>query len=178
MHHELIMAGFGGQGIMFAGQLLAYAGMLEDRCVSWIPSYGPEMRGGTANCSVVVSGREISCPMVSTPTILLALNMPSLEKFEPTVVSGGIIIYNSSLASRPPARNDVEVVAVPANQIAEELGNSRITNMVILGALIQKTALINMKSVFAALEKVLPEHRHHLIGLNRQALEAGAEYCK
>lgn len=178
MHHELIMAGFGGQGIMFAGQLLAYAGMLEDRNVSWIPSYGPEMRGGTANCSVVVSDKEISCPIVSDPTILLALNLPSLERFEPTVQAGCLIIYNSSLASQPPDRKDVEAAGVPANEIAEKLGNSRIANMVILGALIQKTSIVSMDSVVRALEKVLPEHRRRLIPLNKSALEAGAEYCK
>lgn len=178
MHHEIIMAGFGGQGIMFAGQLLAYAGMLEDRFVSWIPSYGPEMRGGTANCSVVVSDREISCPMVSAPSILIALNLPSLERFEPAVVSGGTIVYNSSLITKAPERDDIEMAAVPANETAEKLGNVRIANMVALGALVQKTGLVRMDSLVAALKEVLPEHRQHLIPLNKSALEAGAEHCK
>jgi 2-oxoglutarate ferredoxin oxidoreductase subunit gamma len=178
MNHELILAGFGGQGIMFAGQLLAYAGMLEDKHVSWIPSYGPEMRGGTANCSVVVSDKEISCPIVTEPSILVALNMPSLEKFEPSVQEKGLIVYNSSLAVQPPSRNGIDTLAVPGNKIAEELGNSRVVNMVMVGALVEKTGLVSMDSVFAALEKVLPEHRRHLIPLNKSALEAGAERCK
>jgi 2-oxoglutarate ferredoxin oxidoreductase subunit gamma len=177
MHHELILAGFGGQGVMFAGQLLAYAGMLEDKCVSWIPSYGPEMRGGTANCSVVISDREISSPIVTEPTILVALNNPSLEKFESELKTGGIIIYNSSLCS-PPSWKDVEVLGVPANEIAENLGNAKIINMVIVGALAAKTGLVSMDSVAVALGKVLPEHRHNLIPLNKSALEAGADVGK
>jgi 2-oxoglutarate ferredoxin oxidoreductase subunit gamma len=178
MNHELILAGFGGQGIMFAGQLLAYAGMLENKHVSWIPSYGPEMRGGTANCSVVVSDKEISCPIVTEPSILVALNMPSLEKFEPSVQEKGLIVYNSSLAVQPPDRNGVDTLAVPGNQIAEELGSSKVVNMVMVGALVEKTRLVGMDSVFAALEKVLPQHRRHLIPLNKSALEAGAECCR
>lgn len=178
MHHELILAGFGGQGIMFAGELLAYAGMLEDKHVSLIRSYGPEMRGGTANCSVVVSDREISSPMVTEPSILLAFNLPSLEKFEPEVRKGGLIIYNSSLIPTPPERRDVEMLEVPANAIAENLGNSRIVNMVMVGALAAKTGLVAMDTLAAALDKVLPEHRHNLIPLNKSALEAGADHCK
>ena len=174
MHHELILAGFGGQGIMFAGELLAYAGMLEDKHVSLIRSYGPEMRGGTANCSVVVSDGEISNPIVTEPSILLAFNLPSLERFEPDVKAGGLIIYNSSLINKAPVREDVEVLAVPANEIAESLGNNRIVNMVMVGALAAKTGLVKMDTVSAALSKVLPEHRHSLIPLNTQALEAGA----
>lgn len=177
MHQELILAGFGGQGIMFAGQLLAYAGMLEDKHVSWIPSYGPEMRGGTANCSVVVSDREISSPIVTDPTILMAFNMPSLEKFEPGVRTGGLIIYNSSLCD-PPNRTDVNTLAVPANEIAEGLGSSKIVNMVAVGALVEKTGLVSMDSIIAALKKVLPENRHNLIDLNTQALNAGAVHVR
>ena len=176
MHHELILAGFGGQGIMFAGQLLAYAGMLEDRHVSWIPSYGPEMRGGTANCSVVVSNREISCPMIADPSILMAFNMPSLEKFEPRVQPGGLIIYNSSRITSPPSRKDTDVLEIPANTIAEELGSNRTVNMVMVGALAAKTGVVSLDSVISALGKVLPEHRSHLIPVNKRALEAGAEY--
>jgi len=174
MHHELILAGFGGQGVMFAGQLLANAGMLEDKHVSWIPSYGPEMRGGTANCSVVISDREISSPIVTEPTILVALNMPSLERFEGTVKTGGTIVFNSSLC-KPPSREDVQVLGVPANEIAENLGNSKIVNMVIVGALAEKTGLVGMDTIVKALERVLPENRHSLIPLNKSALEAGAK---
>lgn len=178
MHHELILAGFGGQGVMLAGQLLAYAGMLEDKHVSWIPSYGAEMRGGTANCSVVISAREISSPIVTEPTILVALNMPSLEKFESQVKAGGTIIYNSSLCNPPSRKDDVQILDIPANEISESLGTSKVANMVAVGAVVEKTGLVSMDTVVAALSKVLPEHRHNLIPLNKSALEAGAQASK
>jgi len=177
MHHEIIIAGFGGQGVMFAGQLLTHAGMVEERHVSWIPSYGPEMRGGTANCSVVVSDREISSPVVTEPTILVVLNQPSLDKFEPAVRPGKLIFYNSSIISRRPKRDDVTAYGIPANEMADKLGSSKVTNMVMLGALIEKTKIVALDTVLSSLEKVLPEHRHNLIPLNKRALEAGIEYA-
>ncbi len=163
---------------MFAGQLLAYAGMLEDKHVSWIPSYGAEMRGGTANCSVVISDKEISSPIVTEPTILVALNMPSLNKFEAQVKGGGAIIYNSSLCDPPSRKDDVHILGIPANEIAESLGSSKIANVVAIGAVVEKTGLVRMDTVVAALAYVLPEHRHKLIPLNKSALEAGAEAAK
>ncbi|NLJ99640.1 MAG: 2-oxoacid:ferredoxin oxidoreductase subunit gamma [Clostridia bacterium] len=178
MHHELIIAGFGGQGIMFAGQLLTYTGMMEDRHVSYIPSYGPEMRGGTANCSVVISEKEIGSPIVTDPGILVTLNQPAFDKFAPTVKDGGLIIYNSTLINGELPGEDVETLAVPASKIADELGNPRITNMVMLGALIKKTQMVSLETILDSLEKVLPEHRHNLIPLNKQALEAGMEYTE
>ncbi len=162
MTHEMIFAGFGGQGVMLMGQILAYAGMLEDKHVSWLPSYGPEMRGGTANCTVVVAEQHVGSPVVTRPNLVVAMNLPSLDKFEVSIKPGGLLIYNSSLISRQPGRNDIEVLAVPANEIANELGNDRVSNMVVLGALLGKRPMVKMESIHAALRHILPPHRHHL----------------
>ncbi|AVX20069.1 MULTISPECIES: 2-oxoacid:acceptor oxidoreductase family protein [Carboxydocella] len=176
MLHEIIMAGFGGQGIMSMGQLLTYAGMFEGKHVAWIPSYGPEMRGGTANCGVTVSDRPISSPVVFNPTAAIIMNIPSLDKFEPAVKPGGLILVNSSLVDRQVKRTDIKAFYIPANEIAEELGNPRVAGMVILGALVALTSMVSFKSLEEALKKVLPEYRHKLIPLNMQALERGATY--
>lgn len=173
MQAEIVIAGFGGQGVMVLGELLAYAGMLENRNVSWFPSYGPEMRGGTANCTVVISDRRIGSPVVSRPGILVAMNLPSLLKFAPSVLENGLILYNSSLIEQPPDRQDVRVISVPANKIADDLGESRIANMVVLGALIGASGVVSLDAVTESLKKVLPARRHNLIPLNRKALEAG-----
>lgn len=143
---DIIIAGFGGQGVLVLGQLITYAGMIEDKAVSWFPSYGPEQRGGTCNCSVVVSEEEIGSPLVSKPTVAIVMNAPSMERFEPTVAPGGLIIYNSTLISQKPQRSDVRVVAVPANEIADELGNTRVANMVLLGSFIEATRLIEIRA--------------------------------
>lgn len=178
MKHEVIIAGFGGQGVMIAGEVLAYAGMLEGRKVSWLPSYGPEMRGGTANCSVVVSDQEIASPLVTEPTAVVVMNRPSLDKFEGWLVPGGVLVVNTSLVNREPVRNDVHVVKVPCNEIAYRLGSDRVANMIALGALIARTAVVKMDSVAEALRKVFPPHRHNLIPLNLQALQKGVELAK
>lgn len=175
MQEQVIFAGFGGQGVMLIGQLVTYAGMMEGANVSWMPSYGPEMRGGTANCQVVVSPKEVSSPLVTEPTSLIALNKPSLDKFAPWVRRDGLIIYNSSLIELPPERTDVRVLAVPANKIANELGDLRIANMVALGAYLATTRVVGSDTVLDAMKKVLPERRHNLIPLNRQALARGIE---
>ncbi len=178
MLQEIIMAGFGGQGIMSMGQLLTYAGMLENKHVAWIPSYGPEMRGGTANCGVTISDREISSPVVFEPTAAIIMNRPSLDKFEPTVKPGGIILVNSSLIDNKVQRTDIKAYYIQANELAEELGNSRVSGMVILGALLELTKVVNFDSVEESLKKVLPEYRYNLIPLNRKALEKGAEVVR
>jgi len=173
---EIIMAGFGGQGVMSMGQLLAYAGMLEEKAVSWMPSYGPEMRGGTANCTVVITEEEqVGSPIVSDPTTLVAMNYPSVQKFKEAVQKDGILLYNSSLIETEVTADGIHVYPIPANEIAVELGNSRIANMVMLGALIELTKIVSIESVLESLKKVLPERRHNLIPLNEQALRKGAE---
>jgi len=168
------LAGFGGQGVLMLGLMLAQAGMLAGYNVSWIPSYGPEMRGGTANCHVNLSRRRIGSPIVSKPTVLVAMNLPSLEKFEREVAAGGLIIYDSSLIVRPPQRTDVEVVAIPATEIADSLGNTRIANMVILGAYVAKSQCLSQEAISAALPEVIK--RKNLIPLNRQAFEKGMAF--
>lgn len=175
---DMILAGFGGQGVMSMGQLVAYSGMLEGKEVSWMPSYGPEMRGGTANCTVVVSEDPIGSPVVVEPQIVVAMNLPSLDKFESMVKPGGVLIINSSLINRSCERDDITVIEVPANQIANDLGNSKVANMVILGTVIAQTKVVDQDSVIESLKKVLPEHRHNLIPMNKEALDKGAAYAK
>lgn len=175
IEEEIIIAGFGGQGIMFIGQILAYAGMLEGRNVSWMPSYGPEMRGGTANCGVIISSEEIASPVVAEPTSLIIMNQPSLAKFEPSLVTGGLLVYNSSLIEVVPQRNDVICLPVPANTIAESLGDARISNMVALGAYLARKPVVEPASIIESLKKVLPPERHTLILRNIEALNKGLE---
>jgi len=177
MHHEIIIAGFGGQGIMFAGQLLTHAGMVEGRHVSWIPSYGPEMRGGTANCSVVISNREISSPIVTEPTILIVFNQPSLEKFENCVKPEGFIFYNSSIIKRAPQNQNASSYGVPVNEMADELGNPKVANMVMLGALIKITKIVSPETLLSSLEKALGRNKKNMLSLNEKALKAGMEYA-
>ena len=174
----MILAGFGGQGVMSMGQLIAYSGMLEGKEVSWMPSYGPEMRGGTANCTVVVSEEVIGSPVVVEPQVVVAMNLPSLDKFESMVKPGGVLIINTSLINRTCQREDITVIEVPANEIANELGNSRVANMVVLGTLIAQTKVVTKDSIIESLKKVLPEHRHNLIPMNESALDKGAEFTK
>ncbi|HHT70050.1 MAG TPA: 2-oxoacid:ferredoxin oxidoreductase subunit gamma [Firmicutes bacterium] len=178
MQHEFIFAGFGGQGVLLMGQLLAHAAMDEGKKVSWIPSYGPEMRGGTANCTVIVSEREIGSPVVSSPSCVVAMNLPSLDKFEKAVKPGGVLVINSSLVTREPKRQDVTVVKVPATGVANELGNARVANMVALGAVVEATGVVTPDSVLEALRKNLPAHRQNLLPLNREAIEKGRDAAR
>ena len=174
MLQEIILAGFGGQGVMSMGQLLAYAGMFEDKHVSWIPSYGPEMRGGTANCAVTVSDSPISSPVINEPNTLIVLNRPSLEKFEKDLQPGGLLLMNSSLIDSTPQREDIQVVKISSDELANaKFGNTRVANMIILGAYLELTKAVGLDSVEKALKKVLPEYRHNLIPMNREALEMG-----
>ncbi|MDR3575366.1 MAG: 2-oxoacid:acceptor oxidoreductase family protein [Anaerolineaceae bacterium] len=176
MQTELIIAGFGGQGVLFAGQLLAYAALGSGKEVTWIPSYGPEMRGGTANCTVTISDEEIGSPVVRNPQAAIVLNLPSLDKYEPLVKPGGVLIINTSMIPRMATRTDLKVVHIPASEIAETIGDKRMTNMVLLGSLLANLPVLT----FAAVEKALAEHtpdRHkRFLPLNIQALKQGAAY--
>lgn len=172
---EAIFAGFGGQGIMLMGQLLAYAGMYENKKVTYFPSYGPEMRGGTANCSVVVSDDPVASPVISEPDIVVAMNRPSLERFEKTVKPGGILLYNSSLIDIRPKRSDIKVIPVQANDIAVELGNSKVANMVMLGTIIKNTNVVSFDTIISLLQKTFSGKKQGLIAVNKAAIERGME---
>ena len=175
MTHEIICAGFGGQGVMLIGQLLAYGGMIEGKAVTWFPAYGPEMRGGTANCSVVISDQPVGSPIVSEPDGIIAMNRPSLEKFKLAVKPGGVIVYNSSMIEAVPEIPGLKTFPVPTNEIANELGNDKVANMVALGAYLGLTKIVDLSSIEEALKQVLPPHRHKLIPLNSAALQKGLE---
>ena len=174
MLEEIIIAGFGGQGVMSMGQLIAYAGMLEEKGVSWLPSYGPEQRGGTANCAVVISDEQVGSPLVTRPSTAIILNNPSFDKFEPLVRPGGLLIINSSLVTRVSGRSDVEIIELTATDMATDLGNTRVANMILLGAFIERTKVVSCETVIQSLKKVLSEDKHHLIEVNKQALNKGS----
>jgi 2-oxoglutarate ferredoxin oxidoreductase subunit gamma len=176
MQQEVIIAGFGGQGVLFAGQLLAYTAMDEGKEVTWIPSYGPEMRGGTANCTVVVADEEIGSPFVKNPTAVIAMNLPSLDKYEDLIAKGGVLVVNASMVNREVTREDIIVVSVPANDIALEMGSERSMNMIMLGALLANLDLLSLDAVAAALEAHLPKRHHKFLPANKAALHKGAEF--
>jgi 2-oxoglutarate ferredoxin oxidoreductase subunit gamma len=175
MTHELLAAGFGGQGVLSMGMTLAYAGMLEGKEISWMPSYGPEMRGGTANCITTVSDTKISSPIITMFDTVVALNQPSLDKFEHAVKPGGLLVYDATNILTPPRRTDIDVLPLPASQEAVALKNGKIMNMIVLGAFIGRTHVVRLESIMDALRKVLPERYHHLLPLNEQALRRGME---
>ena len=176
--HEIIFAGFGGQGILSMGQIIAYAAMIEEKEISWMPSYGPEMRGGTANCIVIVSPDRISSPIISRFDSALVLNQPSLDKFENEVKQGGLLIFEQSSIINIPTRADIEVLSIPANEEAQKLGKKQVANMILLGAFLQRRPIVNTENILKALKKVLPERHHHLIPLNEQALAIGNGLAK
>lgn len=178
MQTEIVIAGFGGQGVLFAGQVLAYAAMDNDFDVTWIPSYGPEMRGGTANCTVILADEEIGSPLVRNPKAAIVLNLPSLDKYEPLVVPEGVLVANSSLINRVPERTDIQTVFIPANEIAESLGDKRLTNMVALGALLAQLPVLPIEAIEQALRDHLPERHRHLLPVNYQALQQGAHFAR
>jgi 2-oxoglutarate ferredoxin oxidoreductase subunit gamma len=176
LNERIICAGFGGQGVMLMGQLISYAGMLEDKEVSWLPSYGPEMRGGTANCSVMVSSKPIGSPVIANDaTAAIIMNLPSLDKFEVEVLPEGNLLINSSLIERKTKRTDLHVYYIPANDIAVELGNAKVANMIMLGAYLELTKTVSVESVMAALKKTFGESKAHLLKINEEALKKGAE---
>lgn len=175
MQTEIIIAGFGGQGVLFAGQVLAYAAMDFGKEVTWIPSYGPEMRGGTANCTVIISDEEIGSPMVRNPKAVIALNLPSADKYEPLVAEGGVLLGNQSLINRSFTRQDIKTALLPANEIAEKIGDRRLTNMVMLGALLELLPVLPAEAIEKALKNHLPERHKRLLPANLDALQAGKE---
>ena len=176
MQTEVVIAGFGGQGVLFAGQILAYAAMDAGKEVTWIPSYGPEMRGGTANCTVVIADEEIGSPLVRHPRGLIAMNLPSLDKYEHQIQSEGIIIINTSLIDRRLVRDDLISVYIPANEIAESLGEKRLANIVLLGALITSLPVLEVNDIEQSIIDHLPEKHRDLLTSNLQALKLGAEF--
>jgi len=178
MQEEVIISGFGGQGALFAGQLLAYAAMDQGLEVTWIPSYGPEMRGGKARCTVVVSDQPIGAPLVRRPSAAIVLNIPSMEAFEPAVKPGGVLVVNSSMVPDESEREDIDVVYAPASDLATEIGNVRMANVVCLGALVEATGVVSLDAVAQALDDHLPERHRSLLDLNKEALQKGAALAR
>lgn len=176
--HKICCAGFGGQGVMSMGQLLAYAGMLEGKEVSWCPSYGPEMRGGTANCAVVVSDNPVGSPViVSNATVAVVMNLPSFDKFVNMVAPGGTVFINSSLIDKKVERTDVSVYYIPANEIASELNNPKLLNIIMLGAVVEIEKMVASESILEAFKKVFGASKEKFIPVNREALAKGAEFA-
>ena len=178
MQYDIIFSGFGGQGALFAGQLLAYAAMDEGRHVTWIPSYGPEMRGGTAHCTVIVSDEEIGSPLVRNPSTVIALNNPSVEKYESLLAANGNLIYNSSLTSHVVTRRNIHVIPIPGSDVAAELGHAKLLNMVMLGAMLERAPVLPLEAIDHALDAHMPAHRRDLLEANKQALRRGIELEK
>ncbi len=176
MNANILIAGFGGQGILFAGKVLAYEGLVEGRQLSWLPSYGPEMRGGTANCNVILSDEPVGSPIVSKPDILMVMNLPSLDKYEDTVVPGGWIFTDSTLIERDVRRTDVNVVKIPATELAGQIGLPTLANMVMLGKVIEKTGVVNFDQLDEALHHVVSAKRPQLFDMNKTALKTGYDY--
>ena len=176
MQTEIIVSGFGGQGVLFAGQLLSYAAIDSNKEVTWIPSYGPEMRGGTANCTVVIADEEIGAPAVRNPEVAIALNLPSLDKYEPVIKPGGLLVVNTSMVNREPNRNDITIIAIPGNDIAEKIGNKRVLNMIMLGAMLSKNDVLPLAAIEKALHDHLPVRHKEYLNANIEALKAGFTY--
>ena len=175
MVEEILIAGFGGQGVMLMGHLLAHGAISEGLEVTFFPSYGPEMRGGTANCTVVISDQRIGSPIRNTLTAVMAMNQESLAKFEDRVNAGGVLAYNETLIETPPTRGDARIITIPANKIAAELGNPQVANMVAVGGLVTALGVISLDSLVKGLTRELPKHRHHLIPLNEEAIKRWVE---
>ena len=178
MYQGVIMAGFGGQGVVSGGILMAYSGMIDNKHVTFFPAYGAEMRGGTANCSVVISSDEIASPVVAFPDSILVLNEPSLSKFAPAVKTGGLLILNNSLVESRSDRDDIETIEIPANDIAEELGNIKCANMVMIGAYAKKTGAIALDALKNSVGKVYVRANDKILDMNRKAIDRGAELIK
>ena len=176
MTTEILIAGFGGQGVLFAGKFLAYKALIEAKQLSWLPSYGPEMRGGTANCSVIISDEPVGSPIVSRPNILMAMNLPSLDKYEDAVVPGGVIFVDSTLIERKVKREDVKVVYIPSTKIAKDMDAPTLANMVMVGKLFKECEEIGMNYVEDALHKVISARKANLFDINLAAIKAGYDF--
>jgi 2-oxoglutarate ferredoxin oxidoreductase subunit gamma len=178
MTEEIIIAGFGGQGVLSMGKILAYAGIMQDEEVSWMPSYGPEMRGGTANVTVILSDERISSPYLKLYDTAIILNQQSMDKFEKTVKPGGVLIYDPNGISHHPIRTDIDIFQIEGNQLASEMGNKKIFNMVVLGAFLKIKPIVKIENVLEGLKKSLPERYHDLIPINKRAITVGMEEVK
>ncbi len=178
MTTQLLIAGFGGQGVLFAGKFIAYKGLMEEKEVSWLPSYGPEMRGGTANCSIILSDEPVGSPIVSNPDVLIAMNLPSLDKYEDATVSGGSIFVDSTLIGRKVEREDVKAFYIPATKMANDAGIPTLANMIMMGKMIKETGLVRFDDVIDTLKKVVSAKRANLLEANIKALEAGYNYAE
>ncbi|MBE5818926.1 MAG: 2-oxoacid:ferredoxin oxidoreductase subunit gamma [Clostridiales bacterium] len=176
MTTQILIAGFGGQGVLFAGKFIAYKGLLEGKQVSWLPSYGPEMRGGTANCSVIISDDPVGSPIVSTPDVLVVMNLPSLDKYENAAAKGAKIFIDSTLISRKVERDDVDAYYIPATQMANEAGIPTLANIIMIGKIIKESGVISHDDLMGALKKVVSAKRAELLDVNLKALEMGYNY--
>ena len=176
MEYQIVIAGFGGQGLLFAGKVLAYAALTEQRELSWLPSYGPEMRGGTANCNVIISDSPVGSPIVQNPNVLMVMNTPSLDKYEKSVVPGGKIFVDSTLISRKVEREDVEVFYIPATKMASDMGMPTLANMILLGAIVKATGCITDEGMLAGLNKIIPAKKANLLDANLKCIQAGKDF--
>ena len=176
MNKEILIAGFGGQGILFSGKFLAYEGLLDGKEVSWLPSYGPEMRGGTANCSIIISDTAVGSPIVTNPDILIAMNLPSLDKYENATKAGGQIFVDSSLIDRKVERTDVEAYYIPATKLASDENLPGLANMIIMGCMLKNSGLFSFDSFEAAMKKVVPASKQNMLDLNMKAIKLGYDY--
>ncbi len=176
MTKEILIAGFGGQGVLFAGKFLAYKGLQEEKMLSWLPSYGPEMRGGTANCSVIISDEPIGSPIVSKPNVLVVMNKPSLDKYENDVVPGGVIFVDSTLIDRKVTRQDVTTFYIPATQMAKDINAPTLANMIMVGKLIKETGVVSYSGIDEALKKIVSARHQDLLEVNKNAISCGYDY--
>ena len=174
MQEEIVLAGFGGQGVLFAGQLLAHAAMREGKHVTWIPSYGPEMRGGTANCTVVISDDPIGSPIVKHPSVAVVFNNPSMLKYMDMVRPGGLLVVNGSIVSATTDRQDIRIVNVPATETANQLGETKLTNMILCGAMLTAAPAVTMQTLIDTITDKLPKRKQHLLAINIEAIRKGA----
>ncbi len=175
MTTNILISGFGGQGVLFTGKFLAYEGLLENKEVTWLPSYGPEMRGGTANCAVIISDDPIGSPLVNQPDVLIAMNLPSLDKFEDAIVPGGMVFYDSSLIEREVRRKDIRAFAIPATKMASDAGFATLANMIVMGKMLKETNMFPSETIDKTLTKVVSARKQSLLELNKQAIRMGYE---